>query len=104
MTLATRPATSPRPPLRGRFGARRTDARSFAVDRAARRGRFAPRAYPTARRDGGTRVPRRYGRCEDAPRRDAFFRGSSVEFTKLLPMSVKFRKFWDLMTEVTEIT
>ena len=56
--VATRPATSPRPPLRGRFGALRADARPFAVDRAARRGRFAPRAYPTARRDGETRVPR----------------------------------------------
>ena len=80
-------------PLRVRFGALRADARPFAVDHAARRGRFAPRAYPTARRDGETRVPRRYGRCEDAPRRDAFFRGSSVEFTKTFPISVKFRKF-----------
>ena len=103
MTLATRPGTSPRPPLRGRFGALRADARPFAVDRAARRGRFASRPYPTTRRDGETRVPRRYGRCEDAPlRRDAFFAhvrcaGSSVEFTKLLPISVKFRMFFGFM-------
>ena len=101
MTLATRPTTSPRPPLRGRFGALRADARPFAVDRAARRGRFAPRAYPTARRDGETRVPRRYGRCEDAPcRRDAFFRRIHQNFS---PISVKFPSL-GLMTEVTEIT
>ena len=96
--LASRLPTLPRPPLRGRFGALRADARPFAVDRAARRGRSAPRAYPTARRDGETRVPRRYGRCEDAPRRrDAFFRGSSVEFTKLLPISEKFRMLFAFM-------
>ena len=36
-------------------------ARAFAVDWAARQGRSAPSAYPTARPDGEPRVSRRYG-------------------------------------------
>ena len=103
MTLETRLGTSPRRPLRGPFGALPGQARPFAVDRTPRQDLLAPRAYPTVRRDGEPRVPRRYGPVKTrraAPsRRDSpvlahVWRGNSVDYTQLFPTLVNFACFF----------
>ena len=62
MRVATRVPTSPRRPLRGPLRAVPGKARRFDVDCAARQGLCTSRAWPALRRDGETRVLRRYGR------------------------------------------
>ena len=92
MPLATRPATSPRPrygAVSGRYGPTRGRSPS-----TARRGGGGSHREPTPRRVAtAKRACRAATDAVKTRRAEMRVSGSSVEFTKLLPISVKFRKF-----------